>query len=125
MTSERTNAESSSIRLIGERLISCCHDAEQFSAELRKLKPREVLEAQVFLWDFLHRLSEEKGIPVGRDEITARMTPTSTYQYSVGCNERLDYCRANICVYTNPVCASNKLRGQMEAIRHLLSKLLG
>ncbi|MDP2359708.1 MAG: hypothetical protein Q8O14_03000 [bacterium] len=125
MASEKSKQLSSNIREIGERLIECCHDGERFTAELKKLKPREVLEAQVFLWDFLHRLSKERGITFQRDEVTARMLPTSTYQYNVGCNERLDYCRANICVYTNPVCASNKLRGQLEAIRHLLSKLLG
>jgi len=113
------------IRSIGERLVECCHDPALFSAELKKLKPREVLEAQVFLWAFLQRLIQEKGVNLTRDEITARMMPTSTYQYNVGCNERLDYCRANICVYTNPVCASNKLRGTMEAIRHLISQLLG
>jgi hypothetical protein len=125
VASETNSQVSSNIRQIGERLIECCHDGALFSAELKKLKPREVLEAQVFLWDFLHRLSVERNMPISRDDITARMLPTSTYQYSVGCNERLDYCRANICIYTNPVCASNKLRGQMEAIRHLLSKLLG
>jgi hypothetical protein len=123
MTQQKQN-ELSSIRQVGERLVESCHDAAAFRAVLDQLKPREVLEAQVFIWDFLHRLSEERGIPLHRQEITARMTPTSTYQYSVGCNERLDYCRANICVYTNPVCASNKLRGQMEALRQILSKLL-
>jgi hypothetical protein len=120
MSEERTN-----IRQIGERLVENCHDPEAFRAELRKLKPREVLEAQVFIWDFLHRLAAERNVEISRVEITKRMMPTSTYQYSVGCNERLDYCRANICVYTNPVCASNKLRGQMEALRALLSELLG
>lgn len=118
-------SEASNVRQIGERLVECCHDAAKFRAVLYELKPREVLEAQVFLWDFLHRLAEERGTALPRREITARMTPTSTYQYSVGCNERLDYCRANICVYTNPVCASNKLRGQMEALRSILSELLG
>lgn len=125
MASEKTTQLSSTIRQIGERLVECCHDAAQFNAELKKLKPREVLEAQVFLWDFLHRLAQERGLSVSRDEITARMMPTSTYQYSVGCNERLDYCRANICVYTNPVCASNKLRGTMEALRQMISNMLG
>lgn len=120
MTEERAN-----IRRIGERLVENCHDAEAYSRELKGLKPREVLEAQVFIWDFLFRLAKERQIDLSRDEITKRLMPTSTYQYSVGCNERLDYCRANICVYTNPVCASNKLRGQMEALRALLSELLG
>jgi hypothetical protein len=125
VATDRTDPGAISIRTIGERLVECCHDPALFSAELKKLKPREVLEAQVFLWSFLLRLAQEKGMNLSRDEITARMVPTSTYQYNVGCNERLDYCRANICIYTNPVCASNKLRGQMEAIRHLLSQLLG
>lgn len=125
MVTDSMDPGSANIRSIGERLVECCHDPALFSAELKKLKPREVLEAQVFLWAFLQRLIQEKGVTITRDEITARMMPTSTYQYNVGCNERLDYCRANICVYTNPVCASNKLRGTMEAIRHLISQLLG
>jgi len=122
---ENNSPDSSNIRQIGERLIECCHDMAQFDAEIRKLKPREVLEAFNFLWDFLMKLGSELGTPVHRDEVTAKMVPTSTYQYNVGCNERLDYCRANICIYTNPVCASNKLRGNLEAIRAMLSKLLG
>jgi len=117
--------ERASIRTIGERLVESCHDAAAFREELRRLKPREVLEAQVFIWDFLFRLAKERGLELSREAITRRMMPTSSYQYSVGCNERLDYCRANICIYTNPVCASNKLRGQVEALRSLLSELLG
>lgn len=113
------------ISQVGERLIQLCHDPAAFNAELKKLKPREVLEIQTFLWVFLERLSVEKGVPFQRESVTARMMPPSTYQYLVGCNERLDYCRANICVYTNPVCASNKLRGTLEAIRLCISQLLG
>ncbi len=116
---------SSNITQVGERLIQLCHDAAAFNAELKKLKPREVLETQLFLWDFLERLALEKGVSFSRADVTSRMVPTSTYQYNVGCNERLDYCRANICVYTNPVCASNKLRGTLDAIRQCISQLLG
>lgn len=120
MSDERAN-----IRRIGERLIESCHDPEDFARVLKGLKPREVLEAQVFIWDFLFRLSKDRDLDLSREAITKRMMPTSTYQYNVGCNERLDYCRANICIYTNPVCASNKLRGQLEALRSLLSEQLG
>gem|GEM_PF-866093 len=116
---------SSNIAQVGERLIQLCHDTAAFNAELKKLKPREVLETQLFLWDFLLCLAKEKGVALSREEVTARMMPASTYQYNVGCNERLDYCRANICVYTNPVCASNKLRGTLDAIRQIISQLLG
>lgn len=125
MASEKAGADNPNILRIGERLIECCHDEAAFNEVLRQLKPREVLEAQIFLWGFLERLIQERGLPFSRDEITNRMMPASTYQYSVGCNERLDYCRANICIYTNPVCASNKLRGTMEPLRQKLSQLLG
>lgn len=117
--------QSASITQVGERLIQLCHNAEAFNAELKKLKPREVLETQLFLWEFLEKLAQEKGVSFTRTDVTSRMVPTSTYQYNVGCNERLDYCRANICVYTNPVCASNKLRGTLDAIRQCISQLLG
>jgi len=113
------------IKVLGERLVEACHDPDKFRQELSHLQPREVLEAQVFLWDFCLRLSQEREKTLNRSQITARMVGTPSYQYSVGCNERVDYCRANICVYTNPVCASNKLRGQMEALRELLAELLG
>ena len=124
MTSEKTPVKAPDDRSIGERLVELCKDPEAFAAELDKLKPMEVLEAETFLWAFIQRFMAERKIPFDRSTVTSRMMPTATYQYRVGCNERLDYCRANICVYTNPVCASNKLRGILEVLRQVLAELL-
>ncbi len=124
MTSEKTTVHTPDDRSIGERLVELCKDREAFTAELAKLKPMEVLEAQTFLWGFIERFMAERKMPFDRSIITKRMMPAATYQYRVGCNERLDYCRANICVYTNPVCASNKLRGIVEVLRQVLAELL-
>jgi hypothetical protein len=107
-----------------DSLSKVCHDEVAFRVLLDKLSPEESLEAQVFIWDYLMRLAQDLGVPVQRHDVTKRMVSTPSWQYSVGCNERMDYCRANICIYSNPSCASAKLKGQMESLRRLISELL-
>jgi hypothetical protein len=114
----------SPLTMLREELRTLCNDAGAFRKYLDHLSPEEVLEAQVYVWDFLMQLAAEKGVVMSRTDVTKRMIPTSTWQYSVGCNERMDYCRANICLYTNPTCAANKLKSQMEALRRIISELL-
>lgn len=118
---EQPNATSSSL---GTRMVELCRDRAAFKEALDALKPMEVLEVQTFFWDFCARLAEQRGLTLPRNRITRDMMPTASYQHSVGCNERMDYCRANICVFTNPNCASKKLRGIIENLRQVIVELL-
>ncbi|MCA9782421.1 MAG: hypothetical protein KDC10_02790 [Calditrichaeota bacterium] len=120
-TPERPAVPSSSL---GTRMVELCKDKAEFRKALDGLKPMEVLEVQTFFWDFCLRLAEQKGATLPRARITRDMMPTGSYQHSVGCNERMDYCRANICVFTNPNCASTKLRGIIENLRQVIVELL-
>lgn len=109
---------------LGTRMVELCKDKQAFKEALDALKPMEVLEVQTFFWDFCARLAEQRGAALPRTRITRDMMPTASYQHSVGCNERMDYCRANICVFTNPNCASSKLRGIIENLRQVIVELL-
>ncbi len=109
---------------LGTRMVEISRDRDLFNQELARLKPMEILELQTFLWDFCHKLAEQRGVELTRRRITRDMQPTSSYQHSVGCNERVDYCRANICVFTNPNCASTKLKGIIENLRTVVVELL-
>ncbi len=109
---------------LGTRMVELSKDRKAFHQELDRLKPMEILELQTFLWDFCHKLAEQRGVELTRRRITRDMRPTASYQHSVGCNERQDYCRANICVFTNPNCASTKLKGVIENLRLVVVDLL-
>lgn len=106
-----------------QRLIDELDNQDLFHEGLEALIPRELVELQVILWNYVIDYSYEAGEKLTRQNLTVRMEPTSNYQYRVGCEERIDYCRANICFKTHPVCAGNKLKGQIGVLRDILLEL--
>ena len=124
------NEKSVDIEILGKQLVEKCKNKEEFSALLLDLLPQQVLEAQNFLWGFINHLMNQQNPDMSAMEVSREMRnrikqiSTSRYQYEVGCNEREDYCRANICVFTNPNCSARKLRLYLEALRELLSKII-
>jgi len=108
---------------VGQILVELAHDENEFRKFLKTLKPLQLVEAEKFMWEYLMEYADSRNVPLGRQGITGRMLPTRNYQRNVGCNEREDYCRANICVFTNPVCAGNKIKGYIEVLRTLILEI--
>ncbi len=106
-----------------EELIQKVENEKSFEQLLYSLNPYDLVVAQDCLWNRTMEFSREKGKPLTREQITDRMERTSGYMRRVGCDEPVDYCRANICVNSNPNCAADKLRGSISALRRILKEL--
>lgn len=106
-----------------QKLIDYLQDEELFFQLLETFKPRELVEVQVILWNYVIDYSYVVGRNFSRHNLTTRMEPTSNYQYRVGCHERIDYCRGNICINTHPNCAGNKLKSQIAVLREIILEL--
>ncbi len=106
-----------------QKLIDYLDDAGKFNQVLDTFKPRELVEVQVILWNYVIDYSYVVGKNFSRHNLTNRMEPTSNYQYRVGCNERIDYCRGNICINTHPNCAGSKLKSQIVVLRDIIHEL--
>ena len=106
-----------------QKLIDYLEDEELFNELLDTFKPRELVELQVIFWNYVIDYSYVTGKNFSRHNLTERMEPTSNYQYRVGYNERIDYCRGNICINTHPNCAGDKLKAQILVLREILLEL--
>jgi len=106
-----------------QKLLDYLDDEELFFGLLGTFKPRELVEIQVIFWNYVIDYSNVVGKNFSRRNLTGRMEPTANYQYRVGCHERIDYCRGNICLNTHPNCAGEKLKNQIAVLRSILLEL--
>jgi hypothetical protein len=54
------------------------------------------------------------------------MISSAKYQRQQNCDLRLDYCKGVECVWSNPICAGNKVKMNMEVMaEHIRSFLSG
>ncbi len=106
-----------------QKLMDYLDDQELFTQILETFRPRELVEIQVIFWNYVIDYSYVVGEKFSRYNLTIRMEPTSNYQYRVGCNERIDYCRGNICINTHPNCAGTKLKTQISVLREIILEL--
>lgn len=106
-----------------QKLMDRLEDEELFLGLLDTFRPRELVEIQVIFWNYVIDYSNTVGKNFSRHNLTSRMEPTANYQYRVGCSERVDYCRGNICINTHPNCASDKLKSQIAVLRDILLEL--
>ncbi len=83
----------------------------------------QLMELQIFLWheaiDFAENTLHRK---LAREFITSRMEPTANYHRRQMCSEPVTACRANYCVHSNPMCASQKLREQIRSMISLFDR---
>ncbi len=92
---------------------------------LDALADEELVEAHEFLWNKLveiHYLTQKSEFM--REEITRLMTPSAVYQQQQGCDLRLDYCKGVECIWSNPDCAGNKVKNNMEVMGQVILKYL-
>jgi hypothetical protein len=88
---------------------------------LDRLNDAELVEAHEFLWQKLvefHYLTQK--VEFVREDVTKQMTPSATYQHQQGCDLRLDYCKGVECIWSNPVCAGNKVKNNMEVMAKVI-----
>jgi hypothetical protein len=105
------------------QLIKAVFDKEVFDQIVAKASPYILSDIQEFLWEaILYVGKDEKSKPITRDSITSKMMPTGEYWRSQLCGEPLDTCRGRSCFVSHPVCAGNKLKGQIEVIRQLFDR---
>ncbi|USN45903.1 MAG: hypothetical protein H6502_02100 [Candidatus Woesearchaeota archaeon] len=76
-------------------------------------RPAEALACEMFMFGFAREYYGQIGssLEALRKHLSGYHPEikADNYQFTVGCNERVDYCRANICMYTNPLCSTRKL----------------
>jgi len=99
-------------------------NAEEFSKHLNPLTPHQLVTIQQYLWSKIFEIAADYlGRRIEQYYITDRMEPPTNYMRRVGCQEREDYCIANICFGSNPVCAADKLRGELEVMRQIIVEM--
>ncbi|MBU0517628.1 response regulator [bacterium] len=100
------------------------NDAATFKEHLKPLTPHQLVAIQQYLWSKIFDIaSDYLGRRIEEYYITDRMEPPTNYMRRVGCQEREDYCIANICFGSNPTCAADKIRGELEIMRQILAEL--
>jgi hypothetical protein len=104
-------------------LIKAVFDKNEFDQIMTSANPYQLSDIQEFLWEALLYVGrDEKGEKLTRDAVTSRMLSTVDYWRSQLCGEPLDTCRGRSCFVSHPVCAGNKLRGQIEVIRQMFDR---
>jgi CheY-like chemotaxis protein len=96
-------------------------DAKNFQESIQHLTPYQLVELQRFLWDRIFEIAANVlGRRIESYYITDRMEPPANYMRRVGCQEREDYCIANECFSSNPLCAAEKIRGELDVMRQII-----
>jgi len=86
---------------------------------------QQLVEAHNFLWEKLvevHYLTQDTEFV--REDVTKNMIPSATYQRQQECDLRLDYCKGVECIWSNPVCAGNKVKINMEVMAKAVGERL-
>ncbi len=86
---------------------------------------KQLVEAHQFLWDKLieiHFLTQKREFR--REYVTKNMMSSAAYQRQQGCDLRLDYCKGVECIWSNPICAGNKIRNNMEVMGETIGQYL-
>ncbi len=92
---------------------------------LNSLGDSQLVEALQFLWNQLieiHYLTQKREFV--REEVTKAMLPSATYQYQRNCDLRLDYCKGVECIWSNPICAGNKVKNNIEVMANRIVRYL-
>ena len=114
---------SSNNQHLTDELLNNIDDEEKFVGLINNVKFMELVPIQYYLWDYAIKFSAEKGTPLTRVDLTNKMERTANYQRRVGCDEPIDYCRANFCVASNPNCAGDKLKSGIKVLRTIISEI--
>jgi len=84
---------------------------------LDMLSTPQLVQAHNFLWDKMvefHVKTQPREFR--REEVTKKMMLSAKYQRQQNCDLRLDYCKGVECIWSNPLCAGNKVKMNMEVM---------
>lgn len=84
---------------------------------LDTLSTTQLVQAHHFLWDTMvdfHVRTQDREF--SREEVTSAMIPSAKYQRMQSCDLRIDYCKGVECIWSNPICAGNKVKNNMEVM---------
>lgn len=84
---------------------------------LETLSTPQLVQAHHFLWDAMVEFHvRTQAQPFSREAVTRHMVPSARYQKMQGCDLRIDYCKGVECIWSNPICAGNKVKNHMEVM---------
>lgn len=85
----------------------------------------QLVQAHNFLWDKMVEFHVKTQPRIfRREEVTHKMIPSAKYQRQQNCDLRLDYCKGVECIWSNPICAGNKVKVNMEVMAEHIRSLL-
>jgi hypothetical protein len=118
-----SSAQQSLSREFKKKIRKNISDWNYIDSLISNLKPEQLIELEVFLWNeailFAEGALQKK---LAREFITSHMEPTANYHRRQMCGEPLSACRANYCLHSNPACASLKLKEQIHAIAKVFDR---
>lgn len=106
-------------------LLATVFNRKPIRSVLEGFTNKQLVEAHQFLWDKLieiHFLTQEREFR--REEVTKNMISSAAYQRQQGCDLRLDYCKGVECIWSNPICAGNKVKNNMEVMGKAITRYL-
>ena len=113
---EQRNSEELTFRHCLEIMV-CLFSGRKLRPVLDKLTTPQLVQAHNFLWNKLiefHYKTQRREF--SREDVTRRMVPSAKYQKMQNCDLRLDFCKGVECIWSNPECAGNKVKNNMEAM---------
>ncbi len=90
---------------------------------LDSLSIPQLVQAHHFLWDAMVEIhARTQDHEFRREDVTRHMIPSAKYQKMQGCDLRIDYCKGVECIWSNPICAGNKVKNNMEVMAQQIMK---
>ncbi len=92
---------------------------------LERLSTPQLVQAHNFLWNKMVEFHvRTQATEFRREEVTRKMVPSAKYQRLQNCDLRIDYCKGIECIWSNPVCAGNKVKNNMEIMAEQIGEYL-
>jgi len=106
-------------------LLTTLFNRKPIRSVLEGFTKNQLVEAHQFLWDKLIEIRFlTQNQEFRREEVTKNMMSSAAYQRQQGCDLRLDYCKGVECIWSNPICAGNKVKNNMEVMGKTILKYL-
>jgi len=107
------------------RVLQCLFSGCNLESILDKLKIEELLELRRFLWEKTVEFGiKAKGTNFSKSDVTKRMISVSAYQQMKNCKEPISVCKDTACIRTHPLCATEKIKGQMQVMKDAIGEYI-
>ena len=110
----------------GIQVLQRLFNNEAVESIVDKLETEEVIELQHFMWEKTVEFGiKAKGKKFSRTEITEKMIPSSKYQEMKNCKEPSYICKGTQCIYSNPICAMEKIKSHIAVMSSAIREYVG